>query len=34
MIRKNKNAEEEEKVVDEKSYTLDDMMDFNQTKIR
>ena len=33
MIRKNKNAEEEEKVVDEKSYTLDDMMDFIKQRL-
>ena len=33
MINKNKNAEEEEKVIDEKSYTLDSMMDFIKTRL-
>ena len=33
MIKKNKNAEEEEKVVDEKSYTLDAMMDFIKARL-
>ncbi len=33
MIKKNKNAEEEEKVVDEKSYTLDSMLDFIKQRL-
>ena len=32
-IRKNKNAEVEEKVVDEKSYTNDAMMDFIKNRL-
>ncbi len=32
-IRKNKNAEVEEKVVDEKSYTIDAMMDFIKNRL-
>ena len=33
MVKKNKDAEEEEKVIDEKSYTLDSMMDFIKTRL-
>ncbi len=32
-VRKNKNAEVEEKVVDEKSYTIDAMMDFIKNRL-
>ena len=33
MIKKNKNAEAEEQVVDEKSYTLDSMLDFIKQRL-
>lgn len=33
MIKKNKNAEEDEQVVDEKSYTLDSMLDFIKQRL-
>ena len=33
MIKKNKNAEVEENVTDEKSYTLDSMMDFIKQRL-
>ena len=33
MIKKNKDAEEEEKIIDEKSYTLDSMMDFIKQRL-
>ena len=32
-VRKNKNAEVEEKVVDEKSYTIDAMMEFIKNRL-
>ena len=33
MIKKNKNAKEDEQVVDEKSYTLDSMLDFIKQRL-
>ena len=33
MIKKNKNAEVEENITDEKSYTLDSMMDFIKQRL-
>ena len=33
MIKKNKNAEEDEQVLDEKSYTLDSMLDFIKQRL-
>lgn len=33
MVRKNKNAEEEEKVIDEKSYTLESMIEFIKLRL-